>query len=46
MGKSWELTLRGRRFHGLTYPPLCPEIHAYSHTRQFTKMNCVIPTLT
>jgi hypothetical protein len=25
--------------------PLCPEIHTCSHTQQFTKMNCVIPTL-
>jgi hypothetical protein len=23
----------------------CPEIHTYSHTQQFTKMNCVIATL-
>jgi hypothetical protein len=26
--------------------PLCPEIHTYSHTQQFTKTNCVILTLT
>jgi hypothetical protein len=25
--------------------PACPEIHTYSHTQQFTKIDCVIPTL-
>jgi hypothetical protein len=25
--------------------PALPGIHTYSHTRQFTKINCVIPTL-
>jgi hypothetical protein len=25
--------------------PHCPEIHTYSHTQQFTKINCVIPML-
>ena len=45
MGKSWESTLRRRRSHGLTYHPLCPEIHTYSHTQQFAKIFCGIPAL-
>jgi hypothetical protein len=39
-------TLRGAAVSRPHVSPHCPEIHTYSHTQQFTKINCVIPTLT
>jgi hypothetical protein len=42
LGKS---TLRGA---AVSWPHVtlhCPGIHTYSHTQQFTRINCVIPTL-
>ena len=42
MGKSWEI----RRWEAaVSWPHVslhCPGIHTYSHTWQFTRMNCVI----
>jgi hypothetical protein len=46
MGKSWESTLKGAAVSWPHVSPHCSEIHTYSHTQQFTKINCVIPTLT
>jgi hypothetical protein len=45
MGKSWEIDAAERRSHGLTVSLHCPGDHTYSHTQQFTRINCVIPTL-
>jgi len=45
MGKSWEIDAE---WAAVSWPhvfPHCPEIHTYSHTQQFTKISCVIPTL-
>jgi hypothetical protein len=45
MGKSWEIDAEGAVVSWPHVSSLCPEIHTYSHTQQFTKINCVIPTL-
>jgi hypothetical protein len=43
----WDsLGNRRRRGAAVSWPhvsPHCPEIHTYSHTQQFTEINCVIP---
>jgi hypothetical protein len=36
-GKSWESTLRGRRFHGLTYPHIAPRFTRTVTRRSFQK---------
>jgi len=44
----WESLGNRRRGESASWPhisPRCPEIHTYSRTQQFTKINCVIPTL-
>jgi hypothetical protein len=45
MGKSWEIDAEGATVSWPHVSPHCPEIHTYGHTQQFTKINCVIPTL-
>ena len=43
MGKSWEIV----DVAAVSWPDVslhCPRIHTYSHTQQFSKINCVIPT--
>jgi hypothetical protein len=46
MGKSWEIDAEGAAVSWPHVSPHCPEIHTYSHTQQFTRINCVIPTVT
>src|SRR5277367_6551880 len=41
-GKSWEIGAEGVVVSWPHVSPRCPEIHPYSHTQQFTKMNFVI----
>src|ERR1700677_3174150 len=45
MGKSWESTLERATVSRPHVSLHCPGIHRYSHTHQFTRINCVIPTL-
>jgi hypothetical protein len=45
MEKSWEIDAQKEEV-SLPHASLhCPEIHKYSHTQQFTEINCVIATL-
>jgi hypothetical protein len=46
MGKSWEIDAEVAAVSWPHVSPHCPEIHTYSHTQQFTRINCVIPTVT
>ena len=45
MEKSWEIDAEGAAVSWAHVSPLCPEIHTYSHTQQFTGIICVIPAL-
>jgi len=45
MRNPWESTLKGAAVSWPHASPHRPEIQTYSHTQQFTKINCVIPTL-
>jgi hypothetical protein len=45
MGKSWEIDAEGAAVSWPYVSLHCPEIHTYSHTQRFTKINCVIPAL-
>jgi len=45
MGKSWESTRKGAVVSLPHISSSGPSIHTYSHTHQFTRINCVIPTL-
>jgi hypothetical protein len=44
MGKSWEIDAEAAVVSWPHVSPRCPEIHTYSHTQQFPKIICVIPT--
>jgi hypothetical protein len=44
MGKSWELDAEGAADSWPHVSLHCPKNHTYSHTQQFTRINCVIPT--
>jgi hypothetical protein len=45
MGKSWEFDAQREEVSLPRVSLHCPRVHTYSHTQQFTKLICVIPTL-